>query len=67
MIDEYHSPQQGTNRGHHGHVKAHEFIFDVLSSWETPERSSPIHSCTKFNFIALNLLYVKLFSSSSPV
>lgn len=27
------------------HVKAHEYIFDVLASWESSEKSSPVHSC----------------------
>ena len=26
------------------HIKAHEFIFDILASWESRDQPSPLHS-----------------------
>lgn len=57
---------KGPLNGQRVHIKAHEFICDVLSSWETKRESSPTLNCKVVNFFVINVK-LKLNLLKQPV
>ena len=47
---------KGPVHGRHSHIKAHEFVCDVLAGWEIKQEPSPSHSC---NYDILTFVSIK--------